>query len=44
MKGYEDNVTNLKSMLITLCLYKVNETYDSLRLAKFSIQYLMVVF
>jgi transposase-like protein len=37
MKGHEDNITNLKDMLITSCLYQVNETYNSLRLAKFSI-------
>ncbi|APH13378.1 insertion element domain protein [Clostridium sporogenes] len=35
--GFDNTDKNIKDMFITSCLYKVDETFNSLRLAKFSI-------
>ena len=37
MKNNEVTISNLKDMLILSCLFKVHETYDSLRVSQFSI-------
>ena len=37
MEGNGDSVKSLKDMLINSCQYKVDETYTSLRLAKFAV-------
>jgi len=34
--GFEDNDRNIRNMIVNSCGYKVNETYESLRLSRFA--------
>ncbi|UMZ74073.1 hypothetical protein [Natranaerofaba carboxydovora] len=35
--GHDNTVNNIKEFLVKICLYQVNDTYDSIRTSKFSI-------
>ncbi len=34
--GHENTVNNIKEFLVKICLYQINDTYDSIRTSKFS--------
>jgi len=36
-KGFEENATNLKAMLVESCLHKVNKSYNDFRLMEFDV-------